>query len=806
VNWSCEQALATRAAGHRGRTRNRDPEIGGVVQGAGSGTGPDVSDPPCREGGDITATEDREIRMSPLQHSKSLAARMGRWSAHHRKTAILGWLLFVVASFALGGMTGTRQIDQNDANVGESRTADRIIHDAGFAIDAQGNTVDEVAEMVLVQSKTLTTRDAAFRATIRDAETTLRSYPEVTKLQSPLDAGGQISKDGHSVLIQYVPKGTRDEATLYIDKLGAAMEKVQSRHAGLTLDSVGLSTDKALDEEISGGLAKAGLISIPLTIIVLMFVLGSIVAALVPLLTAISAVVAAFGLVGVASQAIPASENIMEVILLVGLAVGVDYSLFYIRRAREERAAGRSEDAALEAAAATSGHAVLVSGITVLIAMAGMFLSGDQTFMSFSVGTMIVVFVAMLGSLTVVPAVLSKLGDRIETGRVPLVAPRKGQARESRVWGAVVDGVLRRPLISALAATALLLTMAVPTLGLHTAQTGMEGITSSAIDPFKKLIKAFPGTPDPAVVAVKADDVNSPQVQGAIAELERRALATGQMHKPIDVEVNRAGNVAKIEVPLAGNGTDDRSNAALATLREDVLPQTVGKVDGAEVAVTGGTANSQDFNTAQTSSIPRVFGFVLLFAFGLLLASFRSIVIAAKAIVLNLLSVAAAYGVLVAIFQWGWGEDLLGFTSNGGIANWLPMFMFVILFGLSMDYHVFILSRIREGYERGLSTDRAIAHGIKATAGTVTSAAVVMVGVFSVFVLLPLVDLKEMGVGLAVAVLIDATIVRGVLLPASMKLLGDANWYLPSWLGWLPERDHEAPVGHGVPVPVPAPS
>ena len=745
--------------------------------------------------------------MSPLKHSKSLAARMGRWSAAHRKTAILGWLAFVIVSFALGAMTGTQQIDQNDANVGESRTADRIISDAGFTVDAEGNTVDEVSEMVLIQSQTLTVKDPAFRAAVRDAEKTLAGYPQVTHLQSPLGAGsaGLTSKDRHSAMISYTPKGTYDEAVLYIDTLAAAVEQVQARHAGVTLASVGVSTSKAIDAEIKSGLGKAGMISIPLTVVILMLILGSLVAALVPLLISISAVLATFGLVGVASQGIPASENIMEVVLLVGLAVGVDYALFYMRREREERAAGRSEGAALEAAAATSGHAVLVSGMTVLIAMAGMFLSGDKEFMSFSVGTMLVVAVAMLGSLTVLPAVLGWLGDRVEKGRIPFTGRRRAGAA-GQLWGSVVDGVLRRPLIAAVTATALLLAMAAPTLVLHTSQTGIEGFTSPVVEPFKQLVDAFPGTPEPAVVAIKAEDANSPALQAAIADLKTQALASGKIQAPVDVEVNRAGTAARIEMPLVGNGTDDASSAALRTLREELIPRTVGKVDGATVAVTGITANSLDISASQTSSIPLVFGFVLLFAFGLLLAAFRSVVIALKAIVLNLLSVAAAYGALVAVFQWGWGESLLGFESNGGIANWLPMFMFVILFGLSMDYHVFILSRIREGYDRGLSTDRAIAHGIKATAGTVTSAAVVMVGVFSVFTMLPLVDLKEMGFGLAIAVLIDATIVRGVLLPASMKLLGEANWYLPRWLQWLPRPQHDAPVGYGAPVPVPVAS
>ena len=560
----------------------------------------------------------------------------------------------------------------------------------------------------------------------------------------------------------------------------------------MTVDSLGVSTDKALDAEIKGGLATAGLISIPLTIIILMLVLGSLVAALIPLLIALSAIVATMGLLAFASQVVPASENIMEVILLVGLAVGVDYSLFYMRREREERAAGRTEGAALEAAAATSGRAVLVSGITVLIAMAGMFLSGDKTFMSFSVGTMIVVAVAMLGSLTVLPAILGRLGDRVDTVRLPFIRRFRRKSGEGRVWGAILDRVLRRPVASAVASGAVLVALALPALQLHTTQTGIEGITTPVVAPFQKLMDAFPGTPEPAVVAIKADNVNTPAVRTAIAELERKALATGEINPPIDVEVNRDATVAKVEIPLAGDGINDESNAALATLRDELLPQTVGKLDGVEYAVTGQTANSQDFNAAQTKSMPLVFGFVLLFAFGLLLVSFRSIVIAVKAILLNLLSVGAAYGILVVVFQWGWGEGLLDFQSNGGIANWLPMFMFVILFGLSMDYHVFILSRIREAYDRGLSTDDAIAHGIKTTAGTVSSAAVVMVGVFLVFTMLPLIDLKEMGIGLAAAVLIDATIVRAVLLPASMKLLGEANWYLPSWLQWLPRLEHEA--------------
>jgi uncharacterized membrane protein YdfJ with MMPL/SSD domain len=742
--------------------------------------------------------------MSPLKHSRSFAARVGRWSANHWKTAVFGWLAFVALSVFVGASLGTKQISQTDANVGESRTADRLISSGGFQLDKKGESTSETFEMVLIQSKTLTTADPAFRAAIADTQQILRTFPQVTKLRAPLGAGndGQISKDRHSVLIQFTPKGSYTEATAYIDTIVEAVDKTAKGHAGFTIESVGVNTDKALDKEIQGGLGKAGMISIPLTIIVLMLILGAFVGALIPLLVALSSIAATTGLLALTSRGIPTDKSVMEVVLLIGLAVGVDYSLFYMRREREERAAGRSERAALEAAGATSGRAVLLSGMTVLIAMGGMFLSGDKTFMSFSVGAMLVVAVAMIASLTVLPALLSRLGDKVEKGRIPFVHRLNRKQGSGRVWGALTDRVLRHPVVSTVAAAGVLLALAIPTLSLHTTATGIEGITSPAVAPFALIMDAFPGTPAPAEVALKADDVNAPAVRKGIADLEQAALATGQMNAPIVVDTSRDGTVAKIEIPLAGTGNDGKATRALATLRTDVLPRTLGRLGGVRYAVTGDTANSVDFNKAQTSSIPKVFGFVLLFAFLLLLVSFRSIVIAVKAILLNLLSVAAAYGVMVAFFQWGWGEGILDFHSNGGIANWLPMFMFVILFGLSMDYHVYILSRIREGYDRGLSTDNAISYGIKSTAGTVSSAAFVMVGVFLVFTMLPLVDLKEMGVGLAAAVLIDATIVRGVLLPASMKLLGKANWYLPNWLQWLPRLEHES--GPAEPIPATA--
>ena len=736
--------------------------------------------------------------MSPLKQSTNVAARMGRWSANHWKTAVFGWLAFVVAAVVIGGAVGTKYLETEDLAVGEAARANEIL-EAGFP---QIN--DEQSEIVLIQSTTLDADDPAFEAVIADVAKTVGGFSEARKIDTPLEVGHAdlISDDRRSAMVQYQPIGTYEEAALYIDKIEAAVNKTAAQHPGFEVNQLGsVTTTKATDAAFNNMLKTAGLVAIPLTLVILLLVFGSAIAALIPLLLAITAVVATTALIAIPSQFIPVDEQIAEVILLIGLAVGIDYSLFYLRREREERAAGRSEHAALEAAAATSGRAVLISGITVLIAMAGMFLSGDKSFMSFSIGTMMVVAVAMLGSLTVLPALLGKLGDRVEKGRVPFVHRLRRKDGESRFWGAILDRVLRRPVVSAVAAGAVLVALTIPAFALNTATTGVDDISIPEIQPVKKFEDAFPGGNNPAIVAIKADDVRTPQVQDAIVQLKQQALASGQMKGPIEVEASRDSTVAEISIPLAGNGTDATSQAALATLREDVVPQTVGQVDGVEYAVGGPTAADKDWESKMVTTAPLVVGFVLIFAFLILLASFRSIVVAVKAIVLNLLSVGAALGLLVLLFQKGWGESFLGFESNGGITPWLPMFLFVILFGLSMDYHVFILSRVREAYDRGLSNEEAVAYGIKSTAGVVTSAAVVMVGTFSVFALLPVIDMKEMGIGLAAAILIDATLVRAVLLPATMKLLGDRNWYLPRWLEWLPRLEHETPRAPEAPAP-----
>jgi uncharacterized membrane protein YdfJ with MMPL/SSD domain len=738
--------------------------------------------------------------MSPLKHSNHLAARMGRWSASHWKTAVFGWLAFVIAVAYVGvGMAGLKTIKTQDANVGQAHTADTILKHSAF------KQTDPQTELVLVQSKTLTVTAPAFRATVQDVLRSIAGHPGMKNLQSPYAGGNadQISKDRHSVLVTWEMKGTYDSAKKLIDPLTAATATVAARHPSFYVGEAGsISSGKALDALFTKQIKQAGTRSLPLTLIILLVVFGSLVAAFVPLLLALSSVVATVGIVSLISHLIPMDQSVAEVILLVGLAVGVDYTLFYLKREREERAAGREHRAALEAAAATSGRAVLISGMTVIVAMAGLLFTRDKTFVSFGIGTMLVVLVAMIGSLTVLPALLSKLGDRVEKGRIPWLSRLRRPSGENRVWSKVLTPVMRRPALWAAIAGGVLLAASIPVLHLHTAQSGLDALPTNAptVGTLDRVQKTFVGTAQPAVIAVKTPSTDSAEFKNAVLGIRGDVADSSLLRGPVHVDTDPRGGVARITLSLAGGGVDATSYRALAELRDDVLPSTVGQLPDTDWAVTGNTAASYDYNAKMKASAPYVFGFVLLFAFLLLLVSFRSLVIAAKAVLLNLLSVGAAYGLVIAVFQWGWGENLLSFRSNGGIAVWLPIFMFVILFGLSMDYHVFILSRVREAFDRGLSTEEAVEHGIKTTAGTVTSAAVVMVGAFGIFASLPFLDFKEMGIGLAAAVLIDATIVRGVLLPATMKLLGDWNWYLPRWLHWLPRLDH----GEALPAPSPA--
>jgi uncharacterized membrane protein YdfJ with MMPL/SSD domain len=729
----------------------------------------------------------------------NIAARMGRWSANHRKIAIFGWFAFVIAAIAIGTAVGQKTIERQNNTVGEAHRGDQILKQGGYSESGP------LTEVVAIQSKTRTVADPAFRAVVEDVRRTVAPFATLQNLRSPLEPGhrGQVSHDGHTALVEWDMRGTLKTAEKQIDPLTSAVASVAKANPQFYVGEAGaVSSSKALEKLFNEQLGQASARSVPLTLLILLFVFGSILAAWVPLMLGLMSVIATIGLVDILSHVTAMDQNVQAVVTLVGLAVGVDYTLFYLRREREERAAGRGASAALQAAAATSGRAVLVSGATVMIAMAGMLFTGDATFTSMSIGTMIVVAMAMLGSLTVLPAVLAALGDRVERGRIPLLGRFRRPAGESRIWDRILTPVLRRPVVSVLVAAALLLGLAIPTLSLHTAPAGANSLPRSAgtVETLNRIEAAFPGVTSPAVVAVQHRP-NDPGFGAAIEALRARVAASPERYGALSVESNADRTVSRISLPLPGNGVDATSTKALLTLRNELLPATIGAVQGATYAVTGQTAGAHDWNETMKSSMPLVFGFVLTFAFLLLLASFRSLVIAVKALVLNLLSVAAAYGVVVAVFQYGWGQNVLNFKSSSSIAPWLPLFMFVILFGLSMDYHVFILSRVREAFDRGMSTSDAVAHGIRTTAGTVTSAAIVMVGAFTIFATLPILEMKEMGIGLATAVLIDATIVRGVLLPATMKLLGDWNWYLPRWLRWLPKLEH----GDGL-LPQPAPA
>src|SRR3954452_20490626 len=736
----------------------------------------------------------RRLQVRPLSqgatelHANTFAARAGRWSAQHRKTAIWGWIAFVVVAFVIGGAVGVKK-PTDYIGPGDSGRADRL------ALD---HFPEDQSESVLIQApQGGSAQSAAVRNAVDDTIAAVRGKDRVAEIKSPYAKGNesQIAKNGRSVLVTFKVRGDQDQADDAITPIVDAVHRVKAQNPGVFVGEFGgASADKALSKSFSDDFKKAEYLSLPITLVILIVAFGALVAAGIPLILALTAVFATLGLLGPISHLMPVDESIGSVVLLIGLAVGVDYTMFYLRREMEERDAGYSPEEALERAAATSGRAVLVSGFTVMIAMAGMFLAGNKVFTSFAVGTILVVAVAVLGSLTVLPALLSKLGDKVEKGRVPFIARRRhANHGENRLWGAVLDRVLKRPAVSVVLSAGLLVVLALPALNMHTANSGVQGLPRSLpiMQTYDRIQTAFPGGPIPLTVVVQADDVKAPAVQQGIAAMTKKALATGQMSEPVTTRVNPHHNLEIVNIPMVGDGTDKKSEAALATMRDEVVPATIGSVHGVETNVTGLTAGSKDFNDTMKSHLPLVFGFVLGLAFLLLLVTFRSIVVPIKAILLNLLSVGASYGVLTWIFQDGHLEGPLGFQSMGGITSWLPLFLFVVLFGLSMDYHVFIVSRIREAVDRGMRTDEAVSHGIKSTAGVVTSAAVVMIAVFAIFATLSALDFKMMGVGLAVAVLIDATIVRAVLLPATMKLLGDWNWYLPKRLDWLPRISHE---------------
>jgi uncharacterized membrane protein YdfJ with MMPL/SSD domain len=730
-----------------------------------------------------------------MHQNRNLAARVGGWSARHWKTAVLGWLAFVVIAFHFGSGVTTDTLKQSELGVGESGHADKV-YDKSYE--------QEQGEMVLLTSKHVKNDDPRFRAAAADLAKRLRTVPGVTEVQDPYATKGKglLSKVRNAAMLPYSIPGELEAKKVEdtSEAAAAAVRAVAKDHPDLRIETFGgAATEKAFNKIFEDDMSKATTTSLPLTLALLLIAFGTLVAAGIPVLLAISGVLATFGLVGPVSQIAPVSDGILEVILLIGMAVGVDYALFYLRRAREERAAGRSSDEAVQIAAATSGRSVLISGVTVITAMAGMYLAGAPDFVSFATGTILVVAVSMIASLTVLPAVMSRLGDGVDRGRVPGLNRLKARIARLGLWSRVVDRVMARPLLWGGVTTALLVALTIPAFSMQTGTPDMGTLPDKypVVQTFERVTAAFPTENSSASVVVEAGDVTDEKVQAAIAELRERVGAHPGLFpdsRKVDVEISPDKKVATLFVGVAGDGQGERSEHALDVLRGDVIPASMGGVDGARTSVSGQTAMERDFNDTIKSHLPIVFGFVMLAAFLLLLVAFRSIVVPIKAIILNLLSIGASYGVMSLVFNHGWGKSLLGFEQTGPITAWIPLFMFVILFGLSMDYHVFILSRVREAVDRGMETGDAVSYAIKNTAGVVTAAAVVMVAVFAIFGTLSFMMFKQMGVGLAFAVLLDATLIRGILLPASMKLLGERNWWLPQRLHWLPKLSHEPEV------------
>jgi len=687
--------------------------------------------------------------------------RIACWSARHRKAVVIGWLLFVAAAFVAGQMLGTQSRPQYDP--GQAGQAEQMMHALGVTTPP--------SETVLVQAKAAgdTFRDdPAMRQAAAAVVTALQRLPRAAEdIESPLGPGAQglISADGRSALVTFRVAGPHASAETTVGTDMAAVAAVQARYPRLVVAEAGdASTDAASNALLDADFRKAEVTSVPITLVLLLAVFGALIAAGIPVALAGAAVMATISLLAVPSRWLPIGSGTSEVVLILGMAVGIDYSLFYLRREREERAAGRSFGEALRIAGATSGKAIVISGLTVMISLAGLFLTGIDEFTGMAVGTITVVGVAVIGSLTLLPALLAMLGERADRCRVPFLGRRRTAARPSRLWAGLIRRVVRRPVIWGGAALLALLALASPALGMRIGNPVIDLPKNlSVVQTLDRINAEFPGRPAPANVGV-----------------------TGQDRTPVTAALVAHGRGLIVNVPLAGNGSDNASVNALLTLRNQVLPATLGTVHGLSYAVTGNTASNYDWSATVHARTPIVLAVVCLLAFCVMLTAFRSILLPLISIGLNLLSVGAAYGLITLIFQDGHLEGLLSFTSYGAIADWVPLFMFVLLFGLSMDYHVFILSRVRERRLAGASTQDALIGGIASSAGVVTSAAVIMVAVFSIFATLSFVDVKTLGVGLAFAVLIDATVVRGLLMPAAMVLLGERCWYLPRKLAGMP--------------------
>ncbi|GAA4536356.1 MMPL family transporter [Amycolatopsis samaneae] len=685
--------------------------------------------------------------------------RIAGWSVRHRAAVLSGWLALVVLALAVGSLVPGTSLPSSDP--GESGTAQGVLRTQ--------QVYEPLLENVLVQRRE-SGSDAELRSAADDLARTLRASGAVDDLRLPGSEPGRFSPDGRSALVTFRIAGPDDDVRAHFTAATAAVDAVAARHPALRIAQAGdLSLSTVVDKSIKQDIKRAELTSLPLTVVILLLVFGALIAASIPLLLTATTVAATFGFLSAIDKLVPINSATTVITLLIGTAVGIDYTLFFLRREREERAAGLPVDQAILAAAGTSGRVVVVSGLTVALCVTGLAFVGIDQLRGFAISTILVVGLTVAAAVTALPALLSLLGPWVDRGRLPWIGRRRTAADHSRFWARVAGVVTRRPALWGGLAVVVLAVLALPAGHIRLqAPLATDSLPRDvpAIDAAVRLQEAFPGAAIPAHVVVwdeRGGPVDTPAVRDAVSQLA--AKTAGPV---VTVPVDRA---LVVRVPLAGNGSLE-SDRSLRTLRESALPETLGKVPGIGFAVAGKAANAHDLAAKAADRTPYVFGFILLLALALLWAAFRSAGVAILSIVLNLLSVGAAYGVLTWVFQDGNFASLLGFTPYGGVLDWLPLFLFVLLFGLSMDYHIFILSRIRERASAGAPLRDAIVGGTASGAGVVTGAAVIMTGVFSVFLSLSAIEYKMMGLGMAFAILLDATLIRGVLLPAALTLFG----------------------------------
>jgi len=691
--------------------------------------------------------------------------RIATWSATHRAKAIVLWLAAIAVALAIGAVQAPREATPLELGVGESGEAARIASDAGH--------LEPALENVLVSARDTGMGDAEAAAT--DAANGLRALDEVDDVRGPIP-----SEDGSALLLQVVLAGDADTASERVAALQDVVADVQAQHPGLRVEQVGSGSIGAeFQEWLEADLVTATSLSLPVTLAILLVVFGAIVMAGIPVLLAISSVGAGLGLWSLVSQVVPDPGMVVHLLVLVGMAVGVDYSLFYLRRFREERHAGRGDVDAIKIAAATAGHSVVVSGLAVILSMAGLYFAGDAVFTAMATGSIIVVSIALVSSVTVLPALLATFGRWVDRPRVPVLW-RLSNGGEPRVVPALVRPVLAHPIIALVASVVVLGALAYPLTGLSLRNTQLEDLPREleTMQSFDRLLEAFPDSSASDVVAVRApegeQDALAQQVEALVARTEARPDLFGAADEPW---FSADGRTAVVQVHVPHSLASEQARESVQELRDVIVPATVGSITGADAAVGGEVASDIDYTANLDRTLPIVVAAVLLLIFAMMLWVYRSVALAVITVILNVLSLGASFGVLALVFQGSWAEGILGFSSTGHVVSWVPMLLFVVLCGLSLDYHVFVVSRIRENALKGLPAKAAIHDGVVRTAGVVTSAAIVMIAVFSIFGTLSFIELKQIGVGLAVGIALDATIIRVVALPAMMLLSRRLLWW-----------------------------